>query len=147
MSVHEATIRWRLEGDAFGYRDYTRDHAWEFGPTHVQASAAPEYLGSPERVDPEAALVAAAASCHMLTLLAIAARKGWRIDAYDDDARGYLEKDAEGSLAITKIELRPRIDWHDEPPSPEEIDWLHRTAHEACFIANSLRTRIDILSA
>jgi organic hydroperoxide reductase OsmC/OhrA len=146
MSVHEATIRWRLEGDAFGYRDYGRDHTWEFGPLQVKASAAPEYLGTPGRVDPEAALVAAAASCHMLTLLAIASRKGWRVDAYEGAAKGYLEKDERGALAITRIELRPRIVWHGTPPTSQEIHALHEAAHEQCFIANSLRTRIDIVS-
>ena len=54
MSQHKARIDWRRTGDDFSLKGYTRDHTWAFdGGATVEASAAPDYLGSPERVDPE----------------------------------------------------------------------------------------------
>jgi organic hydroperoxide reductase OsmC/OhrA len=74
MSDHHAAIRWSRGDAPFEYQHYPRDHTWEFdGGQRVAASAAPGYLGSEQAVDPEEALVAALSSCHMLTLLAIAA--------------------------------------------------------------------------
>ena len=76
MSQHTAFVRWENPGQTLDYESYPRDHTWDFdgGPT-VPASAAAAYLGGAARVDPEEALVAAASACHMLTFLAIAAKK------------------------------------------------------------------------
>ena len=72
MSEHPATIRWQRTSDDFGYDNFNRDHELDFGHgVRVPASSAPDYLGTPERVDPEQAFVAALSSCHMLTFLAL----------------------------------------------------------------------------
>src|SRR5215467_11760062 len=103
MSEHTATIRWRRETPDFAYESYNRDHDWSFdaGIT-VRASANPAYHGSESCVDPEEAFVAGLASCHMLTFLAIAARKRYVVDGYRDQAVGVLGKDAAGRLALTR---------------------------------------------
>jgi hypothetical protein len=45
------------------------------------------------------------------------------LDSYQDEAVGYLEKNADGKLAITRVELRPKIKWGDDrEPSAEELD-------------------------
>ena len=76
MSEHRATIAWKRTSADFTYESYNRDHVWRVeGGVEIPASSAPEYLGTLDRVDPERALVAALSSCHMLTFLAIAARK------------------------------------------------------------------------
>ena len=146
MSEHKATIDWKRETPSFAYETYNRDHDWSFdsGVT-VRASANPAYLGSESCVDPEEAFVAALSSCHMLTFLAIAARKKFVVDSYHDEAVGVLEKDAGGRLAITRVSLRPAVHFGgEEVPGAEELQRLHDQAHHACFIANSVKTEVVV---
>ena len=146
MSEHTATIEWRRETPDFAYETYNRDHDWSFdaGIT-VRASAAPAYLGSESRVDPEEAFVASLSSCHMLTFLALAAKKRYVVDSYSDLAVGVLGKDSAGNLAMTRVTLRPRVVFSgDKVPGPEELRQLHDRAHHACFIANSVKTEIAV---
>lgn len=148
MSEHRATVAWRRDTDDFTYASYTRDHTWAFeGGTVVPASAAAAYLGSAERVDPEEALVAALSSCHMLTFLAIAARKRLVVDSYRDAAVGFMEKNADGRLAITRVVLRPKIAFAGDAPDENALARLHHLAHEQCFIANSVRTEVTVEEA
>ena len=145
MSEHRAAIEWERGSAEFRYETYPRNHRWSFeGGTRVEASAAPDYLGDASRVDPEEALVASIASCHMLTFLALAARKRLVVERYRDDAVGFLEKNAEGRLAITRALLRPEIAFGGRQPSAEELEKLHELAHANCFIANSVRTEIAV---
>lgn len=146
MSQHSATIRWKRESADFSYDSYNRAHRWAFdGGVEVVASAAPDYRGDPDRVDPEEAYVASLASCHMLTFLALAARKRLVIDSYTDHAVGLMEKNADGKLAITRVTLRPEIEFGGTTrPSSEELAKLHQLAHEHCFIANSVRTAVTV---
>jgi organic hydroperoxide reductase OsmC/OhrA len=98
-----------------------------------------------EAVDPEEALVAATSSCHMLWFLSLAAKRGFVVDSYVDEAFGVMEKNQTGKLAITRITLRPDIQFSgDKVPSAEELKSLHHTAHEECFIANSLKSEVLI---
>jgi organic hydroperoxide reductase OsmC/OhrA len=146
MSEHHATIDWKRETPDFAYETYNRDHDWTFdaGVT-VRGSAAPAYKGSESCVDPEEAFVASLSSCHMLTFLALAARKRYVVDAYRDEAVGILAKDVAGNLAITKVTLRPQVRFDGEPqPNPEELRQLHDRAHHACFIANSVKTEVVV---
>ena len=146
MSEHRATIRWNRGSGDFSYETYPRDHIWEFeNGLRIEASAAPGFNGSPENVDPEEAYVAALSSCHMLTFLAIAARKRFVVDSYSDSALGHLEKNENGKLAITRVVLRPEVSFAAESgPSSEGLERLHHLAHTECFIANSVHTSISI---
>jgi organic hydroperoxide reductase OsmC/OhrA len=146
MSEHKVTLEWKRETPDFSYQSYNRDHDWTFdaGVT-VRASAAPAYLGNSGCVDPEEAFVASLSSCHMLTFLAIASKKRFVLDGYHDEAVGILDKDAAGRLAITKVTLRPRVQFSGEKvPTPEELAHMHEQAHHACFIANSVKTEIVV---
>lgn len=146
MSEHKATIAWSRESPDFVYKSYNRSHAWRFeGGEEVRASAAPEYLGERARVNPEEAFVASLSSCHMLTFLALAARRKLVVDRYADSAVGYLEKNAEGRLAVTRVELRPDVVFGPAAPPDEVVAALHHEAHEQCFIANSVRTQVTVL--
>ena len=81
----------------------------------------------------------------MLWFLSLAAKRGFVVDSYVDDAFGVMEKNAPGKLAITRITLRPDIQFSgDKVPSAEELKSLHHTAHEECFIANSLKSEVLI---
>lgn len=145
MSVHKARVVWRRETESFDYPDYSRNHLWRFDAAEVAASAAPGFLGDPERIDPEEAFVASVAACHMLTFLAIASRKKYTVDAYDDEATGVLSNNAEGRLAVTRVTLRPRIVFGAQRrPDALAIERMHELAHKECFIANSVRTEIVV---
>jgi organic hydroperoxide reductase OsmC/OhrA len=149
MSEHKAVLKWQRGGADFSYQKYPRDHTWSFDGGHtMKATAAPAYLGNPAHVDPEEAFVASVASCHMLTFLAIACKQKFVLDAYEDEAVGFMEKNAEGRMAITRIELRPRIGWSGErKPSEKELQQMHHAAHEGCFIANSIKTSVTVNSS
>ena len=128
-------------------RKYPRDHTWIFDGGHTMtATAAPAYLGSTANVDPEEAFVASLSSCHMLTFLAIACKQKFVLDSYEDEAVGHMEKNAEGKMAITRVELRPKITWGgDRKPTAEQLDQMHHAAHDNCFIANSVRTNVTVV--
>jgi organic hydroperoxide reductase OsmC/OhrA len=146
MSEHHATIDWKRLTADFAYETYNRDHDWTFdaGVT-VRGSAAPAYKGSESCVDPEEAFVASLSSCHMLTFLALAAKKKHVVDSYHDQAVGILAKDTAGNLAITKVTLRPKVRFSGEKqPALEELRQLHDRAHHACFIANSVKTEVIV---
>lgn len=145
MSEHRVAIHWNRQGNEFTHKQYTRDHLWKFeGGSEVRASAAPEYLGDGSRVDPERAFVASVSSCHMLTFLALAARDGFVVDQYQDEAVGIMERNAENRIAITRVTLCPKITWGSEAPTPEQLAKLHENAHKHCFIANSVNTEICV---
>jgi organic hydroperoxide reductase OsmC/OhrA len=146
MSEHKANIKWTRGSVDFAYKTYSRDHTWRFdNGVEVPASAAPAYLGNAQRVDPEAAFVAALSSCHMLTFLALASNKGFVVDSYEDSAIGHLEKNAGGKLAITRVELHPKIIYGGaKQPTPADLEWLHDKAHRECFIANSVTTEVRV---
>ncbi len=145
MSEHRATIVWRRSSADFTYDTYNRDHIWRVpGGADIAASSAPEYRGTPERIDPEQALVAALSSCHMLTFLAICARKRIPVDAYEDEAVGVMTKNEKGRLYVSRCTLRPKITWSGDAPSAEVIADLHHKSHEECFIANSVLTEVVV---
>jgi organic hydroperoxide reductase OsmC/OhrA len=56
-----------------------------------------------------------------------------------------MEKNAEGKMAITRVDLQPKITWGgDRIPSAEQLDKMHHAAHENCFIANSVKTEVTV---
>ena len=150
MSTYTATIRWSREGaEGFAKGQYSRAHEWAFdGGAVVPASASPHIVPAPlsdaAGVDPEVAFVASLSSCHMLFFLDFARRDGLLIDAYVDEAEGVLEKGADGRMAMTRVTLRPRVEWGGAAPDAAKIADLHHRAHEACFIANSVTTEVRV---
>lgn len=145
MSEHRASIRWSRDGLPFDYDHFPRDHQVRFERGQaLKGSAAPAFFGSADGVDPEELLVAALSNCHMITLLAIASKKGWTVDSYEDDAVGILEKNSEGRMAVTRVTLRPRVAFADKVLDAAELHRLHESAHRNCFIANSVKTEVTV---
>jgi organic hydroperoxide reductase OsmC/OhrA len=149
MSEHKATIDWKLSGPDFKKNQYSREHTWSFdGGLTVPASAAPSVVpapwSNPVQVDPEEAYVAAIASCHLLWWLSIAARQGYDVEDYHDEATGVMSKDAQGRLWISTVTLRPRITYGARAATAAEEARLHELAHDQCFIANSIKTRVTV---
>lgn len=142
MSEHRITLNW-AKGDApFTYDAYPRNHSIGFknGQETVVASSSPVYKGDGTKADPEDMLVAALSSCHMLSFLAIACKKKLTVTSYEDDAVGFLE-DAGGKLWISRVILRPKVAIDTDAATLEHI---HHLAHDACFIANSVKTEVTV---
>ena len=150
MSEHRATIVWRREGEGdFSKGHYSREHVWRFdGGVEVAACASPSVVRAPwsteAAVDPEEAFVAALSACHMLTFIDIARHAGFVVDSYDDQAIGLLTKNAAGRPWISEVKLNPGIAFSGQPPSPAALSRMHERAHEACFIANSVTSKVTI---
>ncbi len=147
MSTHTATITWPAPSAPsipFTYETYSRDHVVTWGTgMSTPATAAPEFRGNPALPNPEELLVGAASSCHMLTFLAVAARKGLVVTAYVDKAVGTLAKDERGTMSITEVVLHPVVTFQTEVDA-ETLAQLHEKAHKGCFIANSVRMPITV---
>ena len=150
MSTYKTTLAWARGDQPFTDGKYSRAHVWRFdGGAEVPASSSPQVVKVPmsdeSAVDPEEAFIASLASCHMLFFLDFARRAGFVIDTYEDESEGVLGKDAQGRMAMTVVTLRPRIAFSgDKRPTREEQDALHHKAHEACFIANSVKTEVRV---
>jgi organic hydroperoxide reductase OsmC/OhrA len=148
--VYKATVAWSRGDGEFAKGRYSRAHAWRFdGGIEVPASASPQVVPKPyvveAAVDPEEAFIASLSSCHMLTFLDLARRAGFVIESYEDEAEGVMEKNTAGKYWISRVTLRPRIAWGgDKQPSQDYLARLHHVAHEECFIANSVKTDVNV---
>ena len=150
MSRHTAQIAWRSSG-GFADNSYSRRHVWRFdGGAEVIGSSSPDVVpvprSDPAGVDPEEALAASAATCHMLWFLSLAQGAGLIVDSYEDEAVAEMGRTGPGKYAIVKITLRPRIAFAGAAPDKAALDRLHHDAHERCFIANTLNCEIAIES-
>ena len=149
MHLYQAQVEWqRAEGEAYVDKRYSRRHLLRFdGGAEWAGSSSPHVVPLPfsdaSAVDPEETFVASLASCHMLWFLDLAARAGWVVDHYGDEAEGQMARNAEGRVAMTVVTLRPRLRFGGQrQPTPAEVNELHHRAHESCFIANSVKTEV-----
>lgn len=154
MPEHKATLEWHLDDAAdFPKGRYSREHTWTFDggfsmPASASPSVVPPPLSNPANVDPEEAFVASIASCHMLSFLFVAARKGFALLSYEDEAVGKMSKGANGVPWVSTVVLNPRIEYAGgRAPTREEVDNLHHEAHGQCFIANSVKTEVTVNTA
>jgi organic hydroperoxide reductase OsmC/OhrA len=147
---YRATVEWKRQGVAFFDNKYSRGHVWRFdGGVEVLASSAPASVPLPysvaAAVDPEEALVAATSSCHMLFFLGFAAKQGFVIDRYLDEAIGSMSRNDHDKLYVSEIVLSPDVTFDgSKQPSEHELEALHHHAHEECYIANSVKAEIIV---
>jgi len=150
MAEYKATIKWQRKSPDFVQGKYSREHTWTFdGGVTIGASASPHVVpvpwSNPALIDPEEAFVGAISSCHMLTFLFLAAKRGFQIDSYEDEAVGLMTKNEKGVPWISSVTLNPKIAYSgDKLPSPTDAEQLHHLAHEQCFIAQSVKTDITV---
>jgi organic hydroperoxide reductase OsmC/OhrA len=135
-------VEWQRSGE-FRYETYSRTHTLDFEGIRVSGNAAPGNIPSTVEplpgVDPEQAFVAALSSCHMLWFLHLACQKKWVVERYVDEAVGVLDR-----TWISRVTLRPKVTFSGRAPSAEELHALHHTAHDKCYIANSVKTEVLI---
>ena len=147
MAHYTAQVSWTRAAQDFLDNRYSRKHVVRFdGGAEVPGSSSPHVVPLPfsdaAGVDPEELFVASLASCHMLWFFSMAVRHKFRIDSYVDSATGVMTK-RDGKMAMTLVTLHPEVHFSGERlPTREEIDAMHRDAHEECFIANSVKTEV-----
>ena len=149
MSEYTAKIAWNRQPDeTYTDNKYCRGHTWEFdGGAVVKASSSPDIVPIPysveANVDPEEALVASISSCHMLVFLGIAGKRRFVVNQYIDNPIGKMEKDVDGNISVTKVRLRPLVEFDgDNQPTLDQLEKMHHQSHEQCFIANSVKAEI-----
>ena len=137
---YEARARWRKpEGGATN----AMNHRLEFDERPaIEASGAPQYKGDATKLNPEELFVASLVSCQMLSYLALAARAGVDVLAYDDHGEGTMTL-ADKRMRISEVRLRPRITL---APGADQARAraLVESAHDACFIANSVSCAVHV---
>jgi organic hydroperoxide reductase OsmC/OhrA len=150
---YRTIVLWeRRSIESFTDNKYSRVHKWTFdGGVELPASASPHIVPVPmsdeSAVDPEEAFVASLSSCHMLFFLSIAAKQNYIIDRYEDHAEGTMGKNEQGKPAMIEVNLHPKVTFSGSNiPDEDQIDKIHELAHAQCFIANSVRTKINIIT-
>jgi organic hydroperoxide reductase OsmC/OhrA len=129
-------------GDGYDAYDRRHDAAAPPSETALALTSDPAFRGDPRFLNPEQLLVLAAASCQLLSFLAVAATARIDVIEYTDDAEGVMPEDR-GPMSITRIVLRPRITVRGHVEDAR-LEHLCEVAHRECFIANSLRTEITV---
>jgi len=153
VAKYNAKVTWQRGPQKFTDLKFSREHDWSFdGGIQFKGSASPHVvpqpLSSESAVDPEEAFVASLSSCHMLTFLYVAAKQGYVIDGYADEAVGVMTRNGHGKMWVSKVTLAPAIVFAGEKrPTPEQLDELHHLAHEECFIANSVKSEVVVQGA
>ncbi|HEX3210865.1 MAG TPA: OsmC family protein [Geminicoccaceae bacterium] len=150
---HQFAARLLWTGAAAGptrsYEGYVRAWRAEIADKPpLEGSADPVYRGDPAKYNPEDLLVVALATCHMLSYLALCARAGIEVVAYEDRASGTMAiKD--GRMRFVEVTLAPNVGIG--AGDRERAEALHAQAHAECFIANSVnfpvRNRPTVVAA
>jgi organic hydroperoxide reductase OsmC/OhrA len=148
MTEHTAQIIWKRQEQNFLDNRYSRKHIIRFdGGLEVPASSSPHVVPLPysdaNAVDPEEMMVAAIANCHMLWFLSMAVKQKFCVDSYTDNAAGIMQPNQNGKLFLAEVTLNPDVKFSGEKiPTHEQVEAMHHQAHEECFIANSVLTKI-----
>jgi len=140
MAEHHFACRLRWTGAAEGptrdYATFSREYeVLSEGKPPLVCSSAPAFKGDASKLNPEDLLVSALAGCHMLTYLALCARAGIEVVAYEDQASGRMTM-KDGRMRFTEVTLAPAV--RIAGGDLEAAHALHEKAHEQCFIANSV---------
>jgi organic hydroperoxide reductase OsmC/OhrA len=142
VAHYESRLRW-TGSTGLGWEHYDRAHTVAAPPAEQEVLLTTgESKGDPSVLNPEQLLLMAASSCQMLWFLHLAAKARIDVVSYEDEASALMPEDAE-PVRITEIALRPRITVAGDA-SDERIGKLVRSAHERCFIANSLTSTMTV---
>lgn len=139
MAQYSITVGWDAASGSENYR-WTLENGTEIiGTPPLNPDEPPRFL------DPEEAYVGSLASCHLLSFLAAAAKSGFHVTRYEDQAMAVLGKNEQGRITVDSVLLQPLVTFGaDKKPTVDELKQLHEKANRDCFIANSVKTRIDI---
>lgn len=146
MYEYNVHLKWQRDSDDFDYQTYNRKHSIHFyGGPKIEVSSAPDLYRNPQFQSPEELFIASVSSCFMLTFLSLAAKKNITVDNYIDDATCYRSSLVGKQQAITEITLRPIITFpKNRKPDEKSLNQLVKSAHDRCFIANSIIATITV---
>jgi organic hydroperoxide reductase OsmC/OhrA len=142
---YSATLTWTgaSAGPTRTYQGYSREWRMVFeGKAPMHGSADPTFRGDPKLHNPEELLLAALASCHMLSYLALCSLKGIPVTSYIDRAEGTMKRGADGKTRFTSVTLHPMVTLADGGKLDQAIA-LHHAAHDECYIANSVNFPVE----
>jgi organic hydroperoxide reductase OsmC/OhrA len=141
-NTYETSVRW-TGSTGLGWENYDRAHVATAAPAEQEVRITTgESKGDPSILNPEQLLLMAASSCQMLWFLHLAAKARIDVVEYEDSASALMPTD-QTPVRITAITLRPRIVVSGDASEPR-VRKLADTAHEHCFVANSLNAQMTI---
>ena len=140
------TLNWQRQEATLTPQKYSNAHEITYtDDTKVMGDAAPDWGGNAAYTNPEQALAAAMSSCHMMTFLALAAKAGWPVASYSDHAVAHLGKSPKGRMAVTRIDLHPKVTFDTGfSVDQETLDEMQHRAHRYCFVANSIADYVAV---
>ena len=143
--LYSGTLLWTGAGagPTSSYQSYSRAWRMEFaGKPALEGSADPAFRGDAAKLNPEELLLAALATCHMLSYLALCSLKKIEVMSYSDRAEGTLRRLPNGRTGFASVTLYPRVTIADAGKL-DLARTLHRDAHAECFIANSVNFPVE----
>jgi organic hydroperoxide reductase OsmC/OhrA len=102
----------------------------------------PVFGGVADRYNPEELMTLSLSNCHMLTFLALAAKKQVAVLAYEDNATGKLGKGVSGKTQMEQVMLRPKVTVA-RGTDLAMVNAMHEKAHAYCFMANSVNFPVE----
>ncbi len=127
--------------------NFSRDNIMRSAGKHEVAASSPAAFGGNDtRYNPEELMLMSLSECHMLTYLAIAAKKQITIVRYEDRATGQLgigEFGVAGKTSMQRVTLHARVTVA-KGTNLEDARAIHIKAHANCFMANSVNFPITV---
>lgn len=113
------------------------------GKPQLEVATPPEFKGGIAGVwSPEDLLVASAASCYAVTLVAVAERRGVILHALEVDGTGHVERRDDGRFGFVAIELRAAVE--TDEGSLEAAEEAAHVAKELCLVSIALDTPVHV---
>ena len=140
----EVETEWNFKEAPGGF---SRDHVVTLpGRLEINVSAAPQFGGNAEMVNPEEMLVASISSCQMMTYLFLCFKSKMKVAAYQDQAIGVLHREGAGKFWMKSVTLKPRIRFEgaDSQQARALAIRLIHEAHDTCFITQSIKTTVAV---
>mgnify|MGYP001288873041 FL=1 len=146
MTKISIDLTWKINGGVLSPGKYSNKHEIKFNDKIIiNGDAAPDWRGDKQNSNPEQTFEASLSSCHMMTFLALAAKMNWPVSSYTDNAIATLGKNSRGKMAVTIIELNPKINFsNDFSVDAKKMKDVQDRAHRYCFIANSLSEEVVV---
>jgi organic hydroperoxide reductase OsmC/OhrA len=125
-----------------GLRDYDRSHTVSIAnKPELHLTTDNPAVGDKTKLNPEALLVTAISSCHMLSYLYVCALEGVIVTDYVDHATGTMIEHEAGGGQFKEVTLNPEVTVQDASMIEKALE-LHHKAHEICYIANSVNFEV-----
>jgi organic hydroperoxide reductase OsmC/OhrA len=142
VNRYETRVHW-TGSTGLGWENYDRTHVGSAaGAAQEVGLTTGESKGDPTILNPEQLVLMAASSCQMLWFLHLAAKARIDVVEYEDSATALMPTDQQ-PVRITEITLHPRIVVAGDA-SEARVRKLADTAHEHCFVANSLNSQMTV---